>query len=241
VPSYDTLKLVFIAGNEPADQDPEVDLGDAAWLALDEGISVTVIYCGNPAQDQAESWKELAERAEGRFAAIDRRGAPVVVKTPYDEKLARLGAEINETFIPIGESGRARRESLSRQDANVAHLSPAAAAARARTKALPGYSAGWDLISAIEGGRRLEDIPEEDLPEELQRMTPEERETHVAAQRAKREELRREIAKLSAERRRSVIDQVEARGIDTSKTFDSAVRESIRSEAADKGFELPAE
>ena len=36
-------------------------------------------------------------------------------------------------------------------------------------------------------------------------------------------------------------EQIEARGLDTSKSFDTAVREAIRSQAADKGFELPEE
>ena len=150
VPSYDALKLVFVAGNEPADQDPEVDFRDTGLLAADEGISVTVIFCGNPNQEQAETWKELALEPEGRFAAIDQRAGPVKVSTPYDQELVRLSAAMNATFIPLGESGQERQRNLARQDTNASKLSPAAAAARARTKAMPGYTAGWDLISALE-------------------------------------------------------------------------------------------
>jgi len=239
VPSYDTLKLVFVAGNEPADQDPEVDFRDAGLLAADHGISVTVIFCGSPNQEQAETWKELALEADGRFAAIDHRGGPVVVRTPYDQELAQLGAALNDTFIPLGETGRERQRNLARQDTNASKLSPAAAAARARTKAMPGYSAGWDLISALESGRSLDEIDVRDLPEALQRMSVEEREAYVAEQRATRARLQQEIAELTAKRQRSMIEQVEAKGLDMSKTFDSAVRESIRSQVREKGFDLP--
>jgi hypothetical protein len=79
--SYDALKLVFVAGNEPADQDPEVDYRDSGRLAVDEGISVNVIFCGRAEAEHAETWKELADRAEGRFAAINHRMDKVAALT----------------------------------------------------------------------------------------------------------------------------------------------------------------
>jgi transposase len=92
----------------------------------------------------------------------------------------------------------------------------------------------------IESGERtIYDVDDEDLPEEMRRMTPEEREIHVKELLRRREELRRQIEQLSAQRRGLVAQQVEAQGIDTSRSFDTAVREAIRSQAADKGFELP--
>jgi len=239
VTSHDALKFIFVAGNEPANQDPEVDYRDAGALAADQGISVTAIFCGNPNQDQAQTWKELALQSEGRFAAIDNRSAAVRVQTPYDDDLARLSEKLTKTFIPLGEAGRSRQQNLERQDANAARLSPAAAASRARTKADPSYSAGWDLISVLDGGKALSEIDEQDLPEELRRMSVDEREIYVSEQRALRAQLQREIADLSAERRRSIIEQVEAKGIDTSNTFDTAVREAIRSEAEVRGYVIP--
>jgi len=239
VPSHDALKFIFVAGNEPADQDPEVDYRDAGALAADQGISVTAIFCGNPNQDQAQTWRELALRSDGRFVAIDNRSAAVRVQTPYDDELARLSEQLTKTFIPLGEAGRSRQQSLERQDANAARLSPAAAAGRARTKADPSYSAGWELISVLDGGKALSEIDERDLPEELRRISVEEREAYIAEQRTLRAQLQREIAELSAERRRDIIEQVEAKGIDTSKTFDTAVREAIRSEAEGRGYVIP--
>ena len=242
-PSYDALKLVFVAGNEPADQDPEVDFRDSGRLAVDEGISVNVIYCGRAEHKDAETWKELADRAEGRFAAIEHRGGKAAaMTTPYDKELAELSAALNETYVPFGEAGRERKNNLAKQDKNAAEMSPAAAASRARTKANPRFTSGWDLISMIESGETtIFELDEQELPDQLRRMTIEERELYLEDLRSRREELRRQIAELSAKRRGSVAEQIEARGIDTSKSFDTAVREAIRSQAADKGFELPEE
>ena len=240
-PAGDAIKMIVVAGNEPADQDPEVDLRSAGAVAADEGIPVTLIYCGNPEQEEAATWKELALHSEGRFAAIDQRSGAAAVSTPYDEELARLGAAINSTFIPLGESGRERQRNLVRQDENVAKLSPASAAGRAQTKASPGYSAGWDLISVLDSGRPLGEIDVQDLPDELQRMTAEGREAYIATQRSRRDALRQQIAELSAQRRQYVIEQVESGDLEVSKTFGRTVRDAIRAQAKDQGLELLAE
>jgi Mg-chelatase subunit ChlD len=239
--SYDALKLVFVAGNEPADQDPEVDYRDSGRLAVDEGISVNVIYCGSAEAEQAETWKELADRAEGRFAAINHRmDKAAALTTQYDKELADLSEALNETYIPFGEAGPERKENLAKQDQNAAKLSPAAAASRAHTKSNPRFSSGWDLVSMIESGETtIYDVDEQDLPVELRRMALEERELYIEDLLKRREELRRQIAELSAKRQMDVSDQIEAKGLDTSRSFDTVVREAIRSQAADKGFELP--
>jgi hypothetical protein len=238
--SYDALKLVFVAGNEPADQDPEVDFRDSGRLAVDEGISVNVIFCGGADHQDADTWKELADRAEGRFAAIDHRGGKVAaVTTPYDEELAKLSAALNATYVPLGEEGRNRAESLATQDENAAELSPAAAAARARTKANPRFTSGWDLVGKIENGETtIYEVDPQELPVELRRMTPEEREIYLEDLLQRRQELRRQITELSAKRQGSVAEQIEAQGIDTSRSLNTVMREAIRSQATDKGFEL---
>ena len=241
-PSRDALKLVFVAGNEAANQDPDVDFRDSGHLALDEGISVNVIYCGSAEHEDAETLKELADRAEGQFAAIAHRAGAMAVRTPYDKELAELSAALNETFIPLGEAGRERKDSLARQDANAEKLSPAAAASRARAKANPRFTSGWDLVGLLETGETtIYDIDEKDLPEDLRRMSLEEREAYVEDLRSRREELRRQIAELSAKRQGQVAEQIDSRGLDTSRSFDTAIRDAILSQAEDKGFELPEE
>ena len=105
----------------------------------------------------------------------------------------------------------------------------------------PGDSSE-NLISLLESGETtVNDIDEQDLPQELRRMNVEEREIYIEDLLKRREELRRQIAELSAKRRGSVADQIEAKGIDTSRSFDAVVRDAVRSQAADKGFELPEE
>ncbi len=238
----DAVKLILVAGNEPADQDPEVSFLDVSDAARSEGIFVHAIFYGDPAEVDATSWKELADQTEGGFASVDPRSATMSVKTktPFDKELARLGAAINETYLPLGEEAKARREKVDRQDENARKLSPTTAARRAEAKAGRVYSSQWDLVDAIEAGRvDLYDIEEAELPDRLQGMSLEERGIYVGEMESKRQELRQRIGELSGKRRLYVSEQLRANGLDAARTLDVAVRQAIRGRLEENGLSLP--
>ena len=237
--SQDALKLIFVVGNEPADQDPQVSLKDVSEAAWREEIFVHAIFCGDAEHEHAESWKELAELAQGQFAAIDHRAGTVVVQSPVDAELAELSAAINDTFVPLGPEGAKRKESLLQQDENAEQLSPAAAASRALVKASPVYSADWDLIDALEGGKvDLDALADSDLPESLREMTSTELELYVEEVAFERQELRRRIAELGEQRRQYVAERMQEKGLDDSRAFDTAVRNALRERLAEKGYRV---
>src|SRR5262245_31047136 len=93
-----TLKIIFVCGNEPASQDPEVKLKDIAEKAVRSGVIINPIYCGNPADADAQDWKQFADLSEGRFASINQNRGAVAVATPFDKELATLSGQINSTF-----------------------------------------------------------------------------------------------------------------------------------------------
>ena len=239
----DAVKLIVVAGNEPADQDPVVDFLDVSDAARSEGIFVHAIFYGDPAGADATSWKELADQTEGGFASVDPRSATMIVKTktPFDEELARLGAAINETYLPLGDEAKARRKKVDRQDENARKLSPTTAARRVEAKAGRVYSSQWELVDAIEAGRvDLYDIEEAELPDRLQGMSLEERGIYVGEMESKRQELRQRIDELSGKRRLYVSEQLRASGLDAERTLDVAVRQAIRERLEENGLYLPA-
>src|SRR5262249_61861112 len=75
------LKVIFVCGNEPANQDKEVALKTVAEAAVRKGIIINTIYCGSPAHPEAAGWKEFALLSEGRFAAIDQDRGTVAIAT----------------------------------------------------------------------------------------------------------------------------------------------------------------
>jgi hypothetical protein len=234
--SPEALKLVFVAGNESADQDPTVDYRAMGAAAADRDTVLHTVFCGNAQHEHADGWRELALQADGQFAAIDHRTVRELVATPFDRELAELGDSLNKTYVPLGEAGGQGRANQSLQDENARSLSVAAAASRAQTKASSLYSQEWDLVDAVVEGRiDPYAIEPAELPEPLREMTPAELEVYVEDMLLKRQEIRQRISELSAERRQHVTRQIEKKGLDDSRTFDGVIRRAIREQIEDRG------
>jgi hypothetical protein len=238
--SHDTLKLVFLAGNEPADQDREVDFRNMSEEAWQRGIEVNSVFCGNGENEQADTWKEIAELARSQFATINHRRGPLMVETPFDAELTELGDAINKTYMPFGETGASRRDVQISQDKNARKVSAAVAASRAQAKSSPLYAPDWDLVRALEDESiSLYDLEAGDLPKELRSLSYEELAIRVEQMRLERDELRQQIAELGRKRSQFIAQQAEAKGLDDSWAFDSVLRRVIREKAEEKGFEFP--
>ena len=238
--SDESLRLVFLVGNERADQDPDVNLADIIGDAVRNGVILNAIYCGSHRQPAARSWKEIADLGQGQFATIDHKREVAIIKSPYDKQMVDLGDAFNDTYVPIGRRGKQGWTNQAEQDRNARSLTMAGAATRVQAKASPLYSAPWDLLDILASGRlALEDIPVEDLPEEMQQMTAEERQLHVELRIQQRAELRKQITGLAAQRRHYVAEQRKAKGFDDSWAFDYAIRKALRAQAKKKGFAFP--
>ncbi len=232
------LKIIFVAGNEAATQDPEITVEAATGAAVTAGIVVNTIYCGNPGDEIAPGWATVARATNGMYASIDQNAAAVAnVATPMDEPLARLNAELNATYVAYGANGRLKRENQVAQDANAAAMSAPAAASRAVTKAGALYdSADWDLVDAVAKGKKLEEVPEAELPAEMRAMNEGERQQYVAEQAEKRADLKARIAELAKERRDYIAEQQKQQAGDDAMGLDQAIKEGLRKVAEAKGF-----
>jgi hypothetical protein len=236
----DALRVVFVAGNEGADQDQVAPFREVVAKAVARGIVVNSIYCGNPDDGEAPAWREVATIGHGRFASIDQDRGVVALATPFDKDLEALSGKINGTYLAFGRlagEGKARQE---QQDKNAAGASPAAPAERALSKASGLYDNGsWDILDASQKeGFDLAKVPVEDLPEEMRKMTPEQRKAHVEAKRVERTELQAKIKDLASKREAFVAEEMRKKGLDDAAALDRAIRDAVREEAAAKGFQF---
>ncbi|MBX3462735.1 MAG: VWA domain-containing protein [Planctomycetes bacterium] len=236
-PDPGALKLLFVAGNEAATQDPKVDTAAQSRAAIARGIVVNSIYCGDPADTLAPAWRELAKLADGQFAAIEKDNAVVIV-TPFDEQLAALSAAMNPTYVPYGAQREAWAQNQAAQDCNAASLNPAAAAQRCQTKASGLYAnAHWDLVDACDDPKfKLDDVQKADLPEALRALTVAELRAHIAAQKQKRSELRAKAEELGRQREAFVLAEQKKLGAKGEALFDRVVLAAVRLQAEAKGF-----
>lgn len=231
-PSADVYKAIFIAGNEPFTQGP-VNYADACKAAIAKGIIVNTIHCGSEAEGVNGKWRDGAELAVGKYMVIDQNRAVAVIAAPQDAEIARLGLELNKTYLPYGAHGRTGAARQAAQDANVATLASASGAVveRAVAKASANYqNAGWDLVDALKDGNfDLAKLRTEDLPEPMQKMSAEERRAFIEKHARRRSEIQARINQLNAEREKYVAQRMSE--VAGTNTLNSAVISAIRDQA----------
>jgi hypothetical protein len=233
-----SLKIIFVAGNESADQDMEFRAVKEAGLTIEQDIIVNTIYCGNDSEPESRSWREVAMRADGQFANIARDGGAIVINTPFDKKLNALSAKLNKTYIGYGSRGMAKKKVQASMDMEANSMSDSAGAARAAAKASPLYrNEAWDIVDAVEGGRvKVEEMKREQLPPEMQGMSPKERLAYVGKMKKKRAKIQGEIAELNKKRSAFIKKKMAKRGQSKDSAFDIAVGGALRKQARTKGI-----
>jgi len=235
--SKSALKLVIVAGNESAEQDPVVNVRDVCRSLIGKGIMVNSIYCGPATDSLAPAWKEVATLADGHFASIDQDRGTVTVATPFDTKLAALSTALNATYVPYGAQGDAGWARQTAQDKKAEEAAPAAAAERAACKVGAFYQCNWCLVDVTREGKvKLAEVKKEDLPEALRGKSLAEIQAHLDEKYAERCKIQADIAGLQKERALFIEAELAKTQQKDDKAFDRAVRDAIRAQATRKGY-----
>lgn len=233
--SPDTYKAIFIAGNEPFTQGPVKAL-ESCRAAATRGVVVNTIHCGDDVTGQQEGWKDGAVAADGKYMIIDSNQAIVRVDAPQDAEILRLNEALNGTYLAYGKLGEANATKQKAQDANAVQAAPEVAAKRAATKASANYyNRNWDLVDASkEKDFDLSKVDVADLPEEMKKMTPEERAAHVRKKSGERADLQAKILELNKERDAFVARKRQEMAAAGDDTLDAAVVKAVREQASKK-------
>jgi hypothetical protein len=232
---WDALRVVFVAGNESADQGiNHHNFRDIAKLYRDEGIIINALYAGNREQGITERWHHVAQHGVGNFSAIDPSLHTIQIPTPQDSALLELNAKLNTTYVPYGPSGQDGLANQVAQDGNASRLGVQSCSARIVTKGSALYTnASWDLVDAASNEDfTWNSIGDEDLPVILAPMTPEQRRAYIDDKRIERESIQKAIQEISL-KREEYIQKALAR---ESRGLGAAMRASVREQAMAKGF-----
>jgi hypothetical protein len=236
-PRPDVYKVIFIAGNEPFTQGP-VNYVESCKAAISKGIIVNTIHCGPETTGVTTKWKDGADIADGKFLVIDQNRAVVSIEASQDKEIARLGEELNKTYLAFGVAGRAGAERQKGQDANAVALAPASGAVvqRAVAKASANYqNSSWDLVDAAkEKDFDVSKLKTEELPAKMRKMNVTERKAFIEKNATERGELQKKIQQLNADREKDVAQRgKETSGVDT---LDAAVISAVREQGAKRNL-----
>jgi len=85
---------------------------------------------------------------------------------------------------------------------------------------------------------KLEELKEDQLPENMRKMSAEERKQFIAEQASRRAELQEKIKELNDERKKFVAEARKKAAESGENTLDAAIIECVRTQAAEQGFEI---
>ncbi|HVK57783.1 MAG TPA: VWA domain-containing protein, partial [Candidatus Kapabacteria bacterium] len=171
------------------------------------------------------------------FMSIDQNQAVAHLEAPQDAEITRLSTELNQTYVAFGEHAEERLSRQNSQDVNASSLAPqGAAVSRALTKASANYrNSEWDLVDAVKEKKvKLAELKKEELPKELEKLTVEEREAYVDKKAQERAELQAKINELNKARNQFVAEK--KKGVAATNTLDTAIVTAVREQAAKRNY-----
>jgi Mg-chelatase subunit ChlD len=247
-PARGQSQIMFLVGDAQPHDDyaNEPDTAQTARDAVKLGIIVNTIQCGNDPNTRVV-WNKVASMGEGQYFAIAQDGGVVAIKTPYDDELAKLGAKSGATYMAFGTgvggmSGAASRakdlkEQAAIEDKVVASAPAQAKAERAYNKAINSSAYNErDLVQGIESGKvKLSELKVEELPDELQKLSSEERHVVVAKKMAERKAIQAQILDLGKKRDAYMAEERKKLAGKDKNGFDEAVSQALKEQISRTG------
>jgi len=236
-----TLKLIFLVGDAPPHMDypDDVKYPETVRLARESGIAIIAIQCGTYAAT-TPVWQDIAAMSGGGFVQIDQSGGMTRTSTPVDSELSRLGVELNRTVVPYGNATRQSEVRTKESRAGGAdvdrlvYLNVDRAEFGAKVVVTGEGELIWDVVNHKV---TLEEIPDSDLPVQLQPMSMEARKDFVDQQFSKRKELQIKVDELSTRRDAFIKSEMEKKiAAGAGDSFDAKVAEMIQAQALRRGI-----
>lgn len=240
----ETRRIVFLVGDAPPHMNYAQDTKYPETLkaAKQKDIIVNAVLAGS-ARDTERVWREIAQGGSGRFIPIPQDGGEIVViETPFDEEIIILQKQINGTVIPYGPRATQKRvEDRTRQLASVAAAAPSSATEMAsyinKRSAASGeaVTGGGDLTADVATGRqKVSSLKDDDLPDDLRKLSAEERQKAVEKQVGTRKLLNEKLAALVAKRDKYVAEEkIKAQAKSPAKpvsSFDRVVEDTLKAQ-----------
>jgi len=239
-----TYKVVFLVGDAPPHMDYQDDMKypQVVAAAAARGIVINTIQCG-AMTDTVAPWQRIAALGRGRYFTVEQAGSAVAIATPFDEQIATLSAELDDTRLYYG-TAEARAQMEAKVEATERLNEEASVGALARRGAFNVSAAGSgnflgerELVADAAAGRvDVATLPAAELPPSIAALPPAEQRARVEQIAQKREELKTQIAKLAADRDAYLEAQVDAAG-GAADSLDQQIYDAVRDQAAAHGLD----
>jgi len=237
-----SYKTIFLVGDYPPHMDysDDVKYSVSCEQAGKKGIVINTIQMGDYAPT-TPIWREIARLTDGEFFQIDMSANAVIVSTPFDDDIAKLSVDLDNTRVYYGSKDKQEQvkkkkdtEEKIYEGASVSSIARRAVynSSESGTKNFTGEN---ELVQSVKDGIvKIEDIKEEELPEEMKDMTVEERKKYIEEKSNEREKILNQIRELEEKRQTYIRKELERREDKGTNSFSDQVIKAIGKQASEK-------
>jgi hypothetical protein len=232
------LRVIFLVGDAPPHMDykDDVKYQVSCQDAAKAGIIINTVQCGNIARC-TPAWQEMARLAEGQYIQLAQEGGMAAVTTPYDAEIGKLSADLSKTVVGWGDA-KQQADVAKKMEMPAVAAAPAPMAERAAYNLKTGGKAiqgRGDLVADVgEDKVKLEAVKDADLPENMRKMSADERKAYLTQQQAKRTEINAQLDKLSRQRTDYIEAEKKKAASGKGDAFDAKIAEIVNQQAEKK-------
>ncbi|MFL5753258.1 MAG: vWA domain-containing protein [Bacteroidia bacterium] len=243
-----TYKTIFLVGDCP----PHMDYGNdikyprSCQLAKQKDIILNAILMGNDPTAKV-IWKEIANCSQGEFMQVDMNANNLTVLTPYDQQIAKLSAEMDQTRIYYGsEEYKQKNETKQVQSTKIIESTSASTVARraeyniTTSSGNTAYYGTNELVNDYKAGKiQIAKVKADQLPPEIARLDAQKKKEYLDKMVAKRDSIDKNM-KILVDKRRAYVEQELAKKekSEVEGSFDNQVYENVKKQAARKDVKL---
>ncbi len=243
-----TFKSVFLVGDQPPHMDYSDDIKytQSCLIAQKKEVVLNTILMGNDSEAKS-IWKKIASCSQGDFIQVDMNANNMTVETPYDDKIAELSSEMDNTRMYYGSTTEKKKQSEKTIQSSKlkANISTSTAARRAEynidTKTgKESYLGTNELLNDFKEGKvNLNTIAEEKLPDEMAKMNTAERAIFLNEKIKQRDRISTNL-KLLIDQRKAFLDSElkKKNKEEVENSFDYTIYENVKKQAAKKKINL---
>ena len=243
-----TYRVVFLVGDAPPHMDyaDDVPFPETLRVAGQRGIVVNTIQAGNQ-RGTIGTWRQIAQLGGGSYFQVSQNGNAVAIATPFDDRMATLSRELDETRLYYGsQEEKASKKAKVAASKKLHEESSVATQARRAAFNLTGSGARShigekELVEDISSGKvSLETLEPAALPAPLKELAPAEQRAAVAEIAERRDNLRQELRSLNRKRDAYLKKEVEV--TDAARdSLDHSLFEAVRKQAGRAGLSYDAD
>ncbi len=238
-------RTIFLVGDCPPHMDYKQDIKYpvSCKTANEKGVVINTIKLGIQCQEAVAHFKAIADATNGEYLQLGQNADDVVIESPYDDSIRYYSYKIDASKIYYGSAEI--QESMNIKQKSALGLynnsSDNAIASRAQynisKSGVNNFYGKNELVQEIMANEvSLEDIKEDALPENMQKMNNKERKKYVANLKKQRKENLANLHRLSKLREEFII--IKKKENPEKDSFSAKIFEVIKKQAATKGVEF---